>query len=497
MAELRSELTLPNDLSVQGIARAYAREVAALADLAQDEIEALVRATDEACANVIRHAFEPGESGTFSLNGTLTPTALTLAIRERGLPFDPTSASSRLDHDTRALTRGAVWQRIRHAVDEAHWINQGSEGMELRLTKLRPQSDVTDHLPEAELAPFHPEAAPAPDQTYTIRRLRPEEAIQVSQCVYRAYGYSYGNQDLYYPDRIAHLNETGQWVSIVAVDEAGQVVGHLALERPDLGPVAESGQAVVSPAHRGRHLLERMRAFLEEEAQRLGLKGIAGYPVTSHVFSQRMEEEVKAHACGVALGSMPRSTTFKKITTEPLDQRVSCMLYFKYVAPAERAVVHAPPHHRPMIERVYERLGTPVDLPPGIPAEGPGQVAVSLDRSWGTGEIRVRRVGADTAAEIRRARRDLCETAGAEVVYLDLPLSQPGTPDLCVAAEADGFFFSGVGPCFAPDGDVLSLQYLNVELDIARLQVASPAGQQLVEYVASERTRVGRAGTVS
>src|SRR6266545_3780988 len=166
MAELRSELTLPNDLSVQGIARAYAREVAALADLAQDEIETLVRATDEACANVIRHAFEPGESGTFSLNGTLTPTA---------------------------LTRGAVWQRIRHAVDEAHWINQGSEGMELRLTKLRPQSDVTDHLPEAELAPFHPEAAPAPDQTYTIRRLRPEEAIQVSQCVYRAYGYSYGN----------------------------------------------------------------------------------------------------------------------------------------------------------------------------------------------------------------------------------------------------------------------------------------------------------------
>src|SRR5206468_6395203 len=137
-----------------------------------------------------------------------------------------------------------------------------------------------------------------------------------------------------------------QLVSIIAVDEPDAVVGHLALERPDHGPLAESGQAVVAPAHRGRHLLERLRTFAEEEARRIGLAGIVGYPVTTHVFSQRMEESIGAHLCGVALGQMPRSTTFKEIAAEPLPQRVSTMLYFKYLTAPRPTRVHAPPQHR-------------------------------------------------------------------------------------------------------------------------------------------------------
>jgi len=63
---------------------------------------------------------------------------------------------------------------------------------------------------------------------------------------------------------------------------------------------------------------------------------------------------------------------------------------------------------------------------------------------------------------------DLLEIAGAETVYLDLPLAQARTPDLCTAAEAEGFSFSGLGPSFAPDGDVLTLQYLNEDLDLSQ-----------------------------
>lgn len=99
--------------------------------------------------------------------------------------------------------------------------------------------------------------------------------------------------------------------------------------------------------------------------------------------------------------------------------------------------------------------------------------------------------GADTAAEIRRARQDLCETGGVEVVYLFLPLAQPATPALCAAAEAEGFFWSGIGPRYASDGDMLCLQYLKVELDLALVQVAGPQGRELLDYVAADRARVG------
>jgi anti-sigma regulatory factor (Ser/Thr protein kinase) len=493
-----TELTLPSDPSFVRLARSYARELATLAGLSADEVSALELAADEASANVIQHAFDPGEPGSFTLAGDLTPAALTLAIRERGLPFDPSLAPTftplNLQDPAQLSTRGMGSYLIRLAVDEVHWINHGKEGMELRLVKYRPQVDVAARLPEAQLTRFHGDEALAPEQTYTIRRLRPDEAIGVAQCIYRTYGYTYPNEDLYYPERIVHLNETGELISAVAVDEAGEVVGHYALERPDLGRVAESAQAVVAPAHRGRQLMERMRAFLEEEGRKLGLVGIYSQPVTNHVYSQRVNEDFGSHVCGVSLGLAPRAVTFKKIHSEPLPQRETLLLYFKYLGQPATAVVHAPAHHRAMLERIYARLSAPVDFRVPEATSGPGRVAVSFQPSYGLGIIRVGRVGVDTSAEMRRARRDLCEIAAAEVVYLELPLAQPGTPDLCLAAEAEGFFFSGLGPSFAPDGDVLRLQYLNVELDLTRLQVASPFGRELVAYVAGERERVGRPG---
>ncbi len=492
--EFRSELVLPNEAGALGLARAYVRELATQGDLPGEAVEALATAIEGVCREVIERGFEPGERATFRLVGTLTAAVLGLAIHERGLPFDPSAPGAGGDA-RRGLAAGATWDLLRQTVDHAHWLNHGKAGMELRLLKHRPQGDIAEHLPAAALTPYRADEPLAHQQDYTIRRMRPDEAIQVAQCVYRAYGYSYGNADFYYPERIAHENVTGRLVSVVAVDAAGAVVGHLALERPEPRPVAESGAAVVAPAHRGRHLLERMRGFLEEEAARLGLLGVFGEPVTSHTYSQRMEEDFGAHACGVLLGGMPRSTRFKHIRAEPLGQRESNLLYFKYLAAPPPSTVYAPAQHRALLERIYGNLGTPVEYGAPEPARGAGEVAVFVDHCWQYGEIRVERVGADTATEIGRARRDLSDTARAQVIYLRLPLAQAGTPELCRAAEAEGFFFAGVGVGFADDGDVLYLQYLGVPLDPARLQVASPFARELVAYVAAERERVSRPAT--
>src|SRR5262249_49602051 len=151
------------------------------------------------------------------------------------------------------------------------------------------------------------------------------------------------------------------------LDDAGAVVGHLGLERPDLGPVAESSDAAVAPAHRHRHLLERLHALAEEEARSLGIQGLVGYPVTTHPFSQRMDETVGSRLCAVVLGQLPRSTTFKGIATEPMAQRVSTLLYFKYLGTPAPAIVHAPAHHRAMIERLYGNLGVPTELRAAAP----------------------------------------------------------------------------------------------------------------------------------
>jgi hypothetical protein len=203
-----------------------------------------------------------------------------------------------------------------------------------------------------------------------------------------------------------------------------------------------------------------------------------------------MEEHVGSHLCAVVLGQLPRSTRFMGIASAPITQRVSTMLYFKYLVPPPPVVMHPPPRHATMLERLYANLAVAATARVPGARTGTGHVTATLDRIWGFGEISVEVVGTDTAAEIRRARQDLCAVAETDVVYLYLPLAQAGTPDLCADAETEGFFFSGLGPRFLADGDALCLQYVPRQLDAHRLQVASPFGRELLAYVEAERTRV-------
>ena len=321
---------------------------------------------------------------------------------------------------------------------------------------------------------------------HTIRRLCPGDAAGVARLVEVVYEDTYYPRDLYDPEQIIRLNEAGKLVSVVALDSASEVIGHYALERPHLEAIAESSDAIVRPEHRHHHLMEQMRVLLREEAVRRGLTGVVGYPVTNHLFSQKAEEHFGAHPCGVALGLWPRS--FHNMP-EPLPQRMSLVIYFEYLHPP-RQVLHVATHHREMNSRIYQQYGIPVELREGAPAEGTGEIAVEYDAAVQVGTIRVRRVGADTAAVVRGARHELCEGRGAKALSLELPLAQAGTAEVCRAAEEEGFFFSGLGPAFAGAGDALLLQFLVEDLDPSLLQIDSPFAKDLLVYVGSERERV-------
>jgi hypothetical protein len=231
--------------------------------------------------------------------------------------------------------------------------------------------------------------------------------------------------------------------------------------------------------------MEEMRIALREEANRLGLTGLVGYPVTNHVFSQKAEEHFGAHPCAVTLGLWPKS--FHNMPEE-LPQRMSFVAYFKYLRPPA-GVLHVATHHQQMVERIYGQFGIPVTLVDDGPATGAGAVTVEYESAVQAGTLRVTRVGADTVAAVRRGRQELV-AAGAEAVVLELPLAQAGTPEVCRSAEVDGFFFAGVGPAFASDGDALLLQLVAEPVDPSILQIENPAAKELLAYIAAEQLRV-------
>jgi len=323
---------------------------------------------------------------------------------------------------------------------------------------------------------------------YTIRRLQQDDAAGVVELVRGVYGDGYYPADLYRADQIIRLNQAGQMVSVVALEAAGGVVGHYALERPHLGAVAEGSDAIVEVEHRHHHLLEEMRVLLRQAGAEAGLIGIVGYPVTNHLFSQKAEEHFGAHLCGVALGLWPAS--FHNMP-EALPQRMSFVIYFKYLRPPDQ-VRHASTRHQEMCARISAQFGIPVAAVDAQPATGVGQVAVIPEPPMQSATIRVQRIGADTAAALKRCRRELCGT-GTLAINLELPLAQPGVDEACRAAEDDGFFFCGLGPAFAADGDALLLQYVAEPLDPSLVQVESPFARELLDYVVHDWRRVAKA----
>jgi hypothetical protein len=323
----------------------------------------------------------------------------------------------------------------------------------------------------------------------TIRCFCSDDAAGITRLVEDVYGDTYYPRDLYNPEQILHLNEAKKLVSVVALDSACQVIGHYALERPDLGAVAEASDAIVATGYRHHHLLEEMRPLLREEAKRLGLTGLVGYPVTNHVFSQKAEDHFGSHPCGVALGLWPRS--FHNMP-EPLTQRMSFVIYFDYLTPAPH-VVHVAAPHREMISRIYQQYGICHELCEIEPSVETGDIVLEHEPELQTGTIRVHRAGADTVAAVRKGREKLCDGCGAKAVTLELPLAQPETAEVCRAAEGDGFFFSGLGPAFAADGDALLMQFLAEDLDLSLIEIENPFAKDLLAYVGRERERVQKA----
>ena len=108
------------------------------AQLSNDAVEALQLAVDEACTNVIEHAYGGSTMHKVDITIVVDPTRFVVRIRDRGQPFDQQSYTA---PDVVALTRrgqsgGLGVQVIRKLMDHVEYLSEGPTN-EIRLTKYR------------------------------------------------------------------------------------------------------------------------------------------------------------------------------------------------------------------------------------------------------------------------------------------------------------------------------------------------------------------------
>lgn len=470
-----TELRVPPDAAFLSLVEAFTVDAAARSELSEDQRRGIVRAAELAFTTTVREALSECRE-PLHLVATCTPLHLMLSLFERGLPVDDAFAR-----------RDAKWKELSDAVDEAHWHLHGTAGSELRLVVTRSHG-----LGAGDAArPRSDEEVPlAPPQEYTVRRFAPEDAAGVARAFYLTYGYEYDLPAVYVPSRLIELNDSGRYVSIVAIDAAGDVAGHYALSREDGRPVADACGAIVLPAHRGRDLLNKLRNRAEEEAVALGLAGYYSEPVTDHPRTQHASESFGAKACGITLGEAPRSFIARHMELSATSQRQSCMLYVKPLQKREARVIYPPPQHGAIVAAIYDELHLPVTVSDGrAPAAERGVFHTAITRADGIATIDIISTGRESAELIRQTVDDLRATNRLGAIYASLPLEDSGTPALCEALERSGFFFSGVGPWMLDGNDSLRLQMPLTPIDLSQLVVIGEFGQQLLSYIAAERDR--------
>lgn len=427
---------------------------------------------------------------------TIDADALEFRILEHGIP---------LGGDLEHAAGGDITDRIRPNTifDRLWWVQKGREGSELHLRVNRDHAsielleDVRHRIDVEEAEHAHADTAPS-EMTgeYRIRDYEPGDGLEVARRIYEAYGRSYPNPDLYVPERIDLLNQSGRLHSIVCESPEGDIVGHYALERPDLGPIGEAGQAVIDHRHRGHGLMKPMRAAVEAAGAKLGLLGIWSQPTARHPISQKMNIKFGSTATGLCLGTTPAEASLRggvagEKESGAMAARHSCFLYWDPIV--EEPLLHAfvPEALVSVLKPLYEARQREVIFETGRTQarEGETHVGTHFDSGRGVAWVTLDHVTNGAFDGIQAAINAMETSASAATVFVDLPIDEPGCASLAENLMNHGLRLAGIGPRFRKVDDdrraedVLRLQLNVAPVDIAGLVVEGDLGRALADQV--------------
>jgi len=477
MLKKTSRLTVPNDPAYMKGISAYCRALCRRIGFTPTETRQINRALSEAVFSVITQAFNPFDDESFEITFQIHDDGLQINIEDMGLPFSFGIVEKK--------KTAPGLKAIEKNVDRVVFVNRGVKGKELQLFKYLKGKHVEEIFNAEELRPYGVCEIPSRDKDLEIRLMRPEEATEVSRCIYRTYRYTYLKEDLYFPERIEAMNRDGKMVSIVAVTDSGEVIGHFAIMPRPNNKVAEIGVAIVMPQYRGRGIMKRMLTRLMDEARARSLYALYGNALTIHALSQRANIKFGFHETALQLGWIPPGST-KVIKERGLKGSGNILTFFKYLKDTTPYPVFIPERYRAIMDRIYSGLGlmrlfeAPMPVTMAVlPDES--ELNLKLKPHHRTAILEVKRFGKDFIDRLQTKATELSKK-NFNALYIDLELRDPFTPRAVLMAEDLGFFFSGLLPDYA-DGDVFRLQRYNTRVIYDEIHTGSVFGGEFVEYI--------------
>ena len=467
MKSIESIIILPSKEMFVNPALAFIRSLAAACGFSGSTLNDIEMAAEEAVTNVIKHAFEGKSDETFKLSVYFTEADFIITIYEKGMPFSPQNIPGydpgKLENSLK--TDGLGVFLMKKVMDDVIFENLGRDGKSITLVKHLNAGNIKQILEDYEnkiLVKDRPDTS-GKNILYDIRLFKPEDALEISRCAYKSYGYTY-EPYIYYPEKIVEMNQTGNLLSVIAAGkDTGEIMGHMAFKyKNPADRIAEFGVAFVKPEYRKSGILKSMTNFCHEKAIELKLLGIFARAVTSHVGSQKVLDSMIYTACGVFLGLFPDDVDFKALTGKIRQKETGLLFYRKVLEEKEIRKIYVPSRYQKKISDLFESFKIKVKFGENQaePAGVQSKINVNIVPALNIAEVEVDYIGSDIMHELKLTVHNLC-LKHIDAIFLHIDMEDPNASFVAAECEKSGFFFSGVLPFGMNNKHEFILQYMN------------------------------------
>ncbi|MDO4538972.1 MAG: GNAT family N-acetyltransferase, partial [Coriobacteriales bacterium] len=306
------------------------------------------------------------------------------------------------------------------------------------------------------------------------------DIVEVIRCIYYSYGYEYVHQEIYHAGEFKKMLHGGKYLSLLAENEHGQVVGHTALSEHDwFAGMSELCNLVVVPNARGNNIARLLMQASLDLCEQEKLNALYGMPVMFHPISQKLLDSHDFTPCGMCFHLCPASAS-KQFGdgTNRFDVAFTVRI-------RERQATHTlylPDETSSFVCDIFDREQVPytvVDASRVEPAADKSIMSYAVDGVSKKLEIKVDQMGRDLPERLKSLPFEK-DIDSMEMLMVYLNMNDPGC-GVCYAALRElGFIFTGCLPG-SKDGDYLLLQHLMGKEIVRENMVTTPAYASMLE----------------
>ncbi len=472
-------LKLKSDLRIIEPVTDFSYKFGLNAGLTKEEATKLALAIDELVTDIVLFAYK-NEKGEFEISFNLTDDSIEIIVHELGEPFDP----NKHKYDVKKVIEkndfeGAGLRLIENLVDNFLFINKGAGGKEFRIVKNIKFPHITELFTHEEM-----QVEPAKAVSYTLSRVTPKDAEDISKLIYRVYGYTYPKEEMYYPEKIRRILEKGEKYAVIVRTDKGEAVGYFAIIRSTDSKIGEVGEAVVSREHRGKGIMTMMMKALIDIAKEKGLLGLFGEAVTVHTVSQRVNAKYGFKTTALLVGFFPH-VEYKGFETG--QQRISVVIDFLPLTERNDLEIYIPKRYKKIIKEIYKNMGINIKdkRVTDFTVKEKTIIQMNISFKYGQAVLVVKSFGNDFIHRVQEKVKTL-KKKGIKAVYIDLPVENAGTKIFTDQLFDLGFVFAGIMPLFHHQKDYLRMQMVFEDINFKYINVYSDMAHKIKNKVSRE-----------